>query len=361
MSHQAQKLKIQNNFKKTVEKDNKIKNAYLLVQSDKLNIHINLAEGKTGSEKANINQPIHLASVGKLFTATTISILQEKGKLKFNDKIEKFLDQKLINGLHVYKGEDYSKQITIRNLLMQTSGLYDVFYPLFKKMSKDGSFNPTTREAIIWGRKNLKTVAIPGKRHYYTDTNYYLLGLIIESITKKPFHQVVHELIFDPLGMNNSYMYGFSEPKIKSKHPLADLFLDDINFKSIEGVHKIDYAGGSVCAPLEEYLLFFKNIVNAKIIKKETLNKMINDDFYMGFPTIGFRYGYSIWKPVTIPLVAPKDYYCFGCVGVTGAFMFYHPKSESYIIGSFNHSSYRGKALQFMISKIIKELLKYKK
>jgi D-alanyl-D-alanine carboxypeptidase len=353
-----QKSTIENNFEKIVNNDKKIKNAYLLVDSEKLNIHINLAKGKTGDFKANINQPNHLASVGKLFTATIISILYEKGKLNFDDKINKFLDSELMSGLHIYKGRDYSNQITIRNLLMQTSGLNDVFYHLLTKISKDKSFKPTTRGAIFWGKENLKPVAIPGKKHFYTDTNYHLLGLIIEAITKKPFHKVVHDLIFNPLKMNNSYMYGFSKPKTKSKYPLADLFIDNTNFKSIEGIHEIDYAGGSICAPLEDFLIFMKSLVNGKIIKKETLNKMITDDIYMGFPTIGFRYGYSIWKPLTIPLLMPKRYKCWGCVGVTGAFMFYHKHTDSYIIGTFNDSSYRGKALQFMISKVIKELLK---
>ena len=361
MSNKSLKSNIENNFKKIIDIDRRIKNAYLLVHSDKLNIHLNLAKGKTENVKANINQPIHLASVGKLFTATILSILYEKGKLNFNDKISKFLDSELMDDLHVYKEKNYSNQITIRHLLMQTSGLYDVFYDLVKKMSKNSSYKPTTREAIFWGKKNLKPVATPGKKHNYTDTNYYLLGLIIESITKKPFYKVVHEFIFDPLEMNNSYIYGFSKPKTKSRYPLADLYLDGINLKSIKGIHEIDYAGGSICAPLEDFFIFMESLVSGKIIKKETLNKMVDDDIYMGFPTIGFRYGYSIWKPVTIPILMPKKYFCFGCVGVTGAFMFYHPNSESYIIGSFNDSSYRGKALQFMILKIIKELLKFEK
>lgn len=358
MSNQKIKSNIEKNFKKAIDK--KAKNAYLLVFSDKLDIQINLAEGETENIKANINQPVHLASVGKLFTATIISILYEKGKLDFNDKISKFLDPELMNKLHIFKEKDYSNQITIRHLLMQTSGLFDVFYPLLKKMIKDKSFKPTTEEALYWGKENLKPIAVPGKKHFYTDTNYHLLGLIIESITKKPFHQVVHELIFDPLEMKNSYLYRFSKPKIKSKYPLADLFIDDINFKSIKDIQEIDYSGGSVCAPLEEYLLFFKKLVEGEIIKKETLHKMINDDVYMGLPTIGFKYGYSIWKTITIPMLMPKKYFCFGCVGVTGAFMFYHPYSSSYIIGSFNNSSYKVKALQFMITKIVKEIIKIK-
>jgi D-alanyl-D-alanine carboxypeptidase len=84
---------------------------------------------------------------------------------------------------------------------------------------------------------------------------------------------------------------------------------------------------------------------------------MIDDDVYMGFPTVGFDYGYSIWKPRSIPLVMPPELYCWGCVGVTGAFMFYHPRTESHIIGTFNDFAYRGRALSFMVRRVIKPLL----
>lgn len=348
--------KIECNFRKQVQNDKKVENAYLLVYSDKYKINLNIAEGKTGDFQANINQPNHLASVGKLFTATIISILQESGKLNFNDKISKYLDEKLINNLHFFKGADYSNQITIRHLLMQSSGLNDVFYKLWKKFTADKNFTITPRDAILWGKENLKPVAIPGKKHYYTDTNYYLLGLIIENITNKPFPEVMHQFIFDPLGMENAFFFGMSKPKVDLTLPIPKMTIKGYDLLSIKGIHQIDYSGGSVVAPLSDYLKFMKNLVNHKIIKKETLDLMINDDIYMGFPTISFNYGYSIWKIITIPVILPKKYFCWGCVGVTGAFMFYHPITETYIIGSFNDFSYRGKALSFMFKKIIKEI-----
>ncbi len=350
--------KIEYSFRKQAQKDKRIKSAYLLVHSDKLNIHLNLAEGEAGNIKANIQQPVHLASVGKLFTATIISLLFERGKLDFNDHISKYLDAELMSRLHFYKGMDYSDKITVRHLLMQTSGLNDVFYYLWKRMIQDRAFKITPREAVIWGKENLKPVATPGKKHFYTDTNYYLLGFIVENITGKKFHEVMHEFIFDPLGMQKSFMHGVSKANIESKYPAAKLYIKGIDVTSIEGVHLLDYAGGSVIAPLEDYLLFMKSLLTQKIIKLETLNRMIEDDISMGFPTIGFRYGYSIWKLKNIPILVPKKYYCWGCVGVTGAFMFYHPITDSYIIGTFNDFAYRGKALEFMVRKVIKELLK---
>jgi D-alanyl-D-alanine carboxypeptidase len=351
------KAKIEFSFREKVQKDKKVKNAYLLVHSEKLNIHLNIAEGKTGNYQADINQPNHLASVGKLFTATIISILFERGHLDFDDPVGKYLDGDLMSRLHFFRGKDYSNHITIRHLLMQTSGLNDVFYQLWQKMIDDQGFKITPAEAVIWGKKNLKPVAVPGKKHFYTDTNYYLLGLIIESITRKSFHEVMHEFIFNSLDMQNAYVFGFSKPKIESVYPPAKLYIKGYDLLSVKGIHQIDYAGGSVIAPLSEYLIFIKALVNNKIIKKATLNRMIEDDIYMGFPTVGFNYGYSIWKLKTIPIIMPEKYSCWGCVGVTGAFLFYHPGTQSYIIGTFNDFSYRGKALQFMVRKVIKELL----
>jgi len=353
--------KITGLFRKQVLRDKNVKNAYLLVHSEKLDVNLNIAEGSTENVKASIDQPVHLASVGKLFTATIISILYEKGKLDFDDTIGKHLDTALMEGLHLYKGKDYSGQITIRHLLMQTSGLNDVFYKMWEKISSDPDFKTTPRESIIWGKENLKPVAETGKKHFYTDTNYYLLGLIIENITGKAFHTVLHEYIFEPLDMKHAYVHGFSKPKLASSSPTANLYIKGHNLLSVYGIHQIDYAGGSVIAPLDEYLIFIKALVNHKIIKEKTLNRMVEDDINMGFPTIGFNYAYSIWKLKAIPVIMPKEYYSWGCVGVTGAFMFYHPGTESYIIGTFNDFSYRGKGLQFMAGKIIKELVSYQK
>ncbi|MFW5886849.1 MAG: serine hydrolase domain-containing protein [Bacteroidota bacterium] len=355
----AQK-QIETIFRKQVNNDKKLTNAYLLVYSEKLRIDINIAEGKTDGIVANPKQPNHMASVGKLFTATVIGMLNDKGQLNFEDKISKYLDKDLLNQLHIYKGKDYSGAICIKHLLMQTSGLNDVFFPLLKKMIKNPNLNMTVREALEWGKANQKPVGKPGERHFYTDTNYYLLGLIIESITKKSFHEAVNEMIFQPLNMENAYINGFSEPKIKSSYPPAHIYLYNINFIDNKRVAQIDYAGGGIVAPLNEFLFFMKALVNYQLVKKDTLIKMIYDDIKMGFPAIGFDYGYAIWKPRAIPLLMPKKYFCWGCVGITGAFMFFHPGTETYIIGTFNDESYTSKALKFMLMKVVKPLLKIK-
>ena len=352
--------KIESEFRQQVQNDKNVRNGYLLVHSEKLGIDINIAEGKSGEIQANPKQANHLASVGKLFTATLISMLHDKGLLSFDEKITKHLDVGLMRGLHVYKGKDYGGDISIKHLLKQTSGLNDVFFPLVEKIMNDPKFEITVNEALQWGKTNLKPVGKPGQKHFYTDTNYYLLGLIIEHITKKPFHEAVHEMILDPLKMDSAYINGYSEPKNKPRYPPAHIYLLNVNFIENKRIARIDYAGGGVVAPLSEYLVFMKALVHGQLIKEATLNQMIYDDVKMGFPAMGFNYGYSVWKPKVIPLLMPKKYFCWGCVGVTGAFMFFHPQTEAYVIGTFNDKSYSSKALRFMLMKIIKPLLKIK-
>ncbi|WP_408956605.1 serine hydrolase domain-containing protein [Natroniella sp. ANB-PHB2] len=132
---------------------------------------------------ANPKQPNYMASVGKLFTSTIISILFEKGELSFDDSISKYLGDELLDGLHVYKGKDYTDHIKIKHLLKQTSGLPENFWPLLEDLFEDPNFKISPREAIIWAKDNSETECPPGKEVNYTDTNYHLLGLIIENIT----------------------------------------------------------------------------------------------------------------------------------------------------------------------------------
>jgi D-alanyl-D-alanine carboxypeptidase len=345
--------KIETAFRKQTRKDEKVTNAYLLVHSDELGIDLRLAEGKTGSVEANTAQPLYLASVGKLFTATLVSMLTERGDLSFRDPISSYLDPELMDGLHVYKGQEYSDEIEIRHLLNQSSGLYDAFWPLLQKMIEDPTLRFTPREAVMWGKEHLKPEGKPGQKHHYTDTNYWLLGMIVESVTGKAFHEALHGHIFEPLGMERAYMQGYSEPAVESEDPVASFTIDGVDGTTIPGLPGIDYAGGGVIAPLDDYLTFMQALVNHRLVNADTLERMRSDD-YRSYPTI--RYGYGIWKFVTIPLILPKKYYSWGCAGATGAFMFYHPRTESHIIGTFNDASYMSKGLQWMLSKVVRQL-----
>ncbi|EEG77899.1 serine hydrolase domain-containing protein [Dethiobacter alkaliphilus] len=345
--------KIESLFRKQVQKDKKVNNAYLLVHSEKEGIDLNIAEGRTGDTPANPRQPIYMASVGKLFTATIVGILFEEGKIDFDDSITKYLDKELSHNLHVYKGTDYTKEIKVRHLLNQTSGLADYFWALLEKVLEDPNFTISPREAVIWGKNNLKPHFPPGKGYKYTDTNYHLLGLIVENITGEPFHAALSKYIFKPLGMKHSYMLHYSEPMEKSPYPIADFTFNGIRMNDHIGYAGLDYAGGGVVAPTEDLLKFMKALTSYQVVLKDTLEIMKNDSAKF---QMGIEYGYGIWQITTVPLMMPKKLNSWGVYGVTGAFMFYHPEKDAYLIGCFNDVSYQSKGLRYMMFNVINKL-----
>lgn len=250
-----------------------------------------------------------------------------------------------MDGLHRYKKKDYSRDIQIRHLLNQTSGLPDNFYPLFDKLLANHSFEIHPRKAVEWSKKNLKPQNVPGKKSYYTDTNYHLLGLIVEKICGEPFHAALKKLIFEPLQMRNSYMLHYSKPIKASIYDEAGFYFNETRCNKIEGFGGLDYSGGGVVAPMEDSLKFMKALTRFKLISENTLELMINDKARL-YP--GWDYGYGIWQVQPIPVLLPSKYRSWGVLGATGAFMFYHPELDAYIIGSFNHQAWQKKCVRFM-------------
>lgn len=354
MPHSTEISPIEALFREQVRKDKKIKNAYLLVHSNKTGLHLNLAEGSGENGKPNPQQPVYMASVGKLFTSVIVALLYERGELSFTDHIYQYLGSELMDGLHVYKKKDYSREIQIRHLLNQTSGLPDNFFPLFDKLLADHNLDITPREAVEWAKKNLKPQAAPGKKSYYTDTNYHLLGLIIEKVCEMPFHAVLKTLIFDPLSMKHSYLLHYSKPEKESAYKEAGFYFNQIRLNEIKGFAGLDFSGGGIVAPMEDLLLFMKALTDYQLISEHTFNKMINDKARL-YP--GWDYGYGIWQVRPVPILLPSKYKSYGVLGATGAFMFYHPELEAYFIGNFNHQSWQRKCVRFMF-KVMDKLLK---
>ncbi len=79
------------------------------------------------SGNLDVNSQFFIASSTKLYTTALILQFVDQNKLKLDDTLEGLLTATELNGLHVYRGVDYSRQITIENLLSHTSGLPDYF------------------------------------------------------------------------------------------------------------------------------------------------------------------------------------------------------------------------------------------
>lgn len=133
-----------------------------------------------------------LGSIGKQLTAVSILQLEERGRLKLDDKIKKYIPE-----------YHYGDQITIENLLTHMSGIPE-YEELLRSNSRVGESKPVSIEQGIKLLGKQKLEFKPGSEYRYSNTGYWLLSLIMEKITGEPFDRYLKKNIFEPLGMSDT-------------------------------------------------------------------------------------------------------------------------------------------------------------
>lgn len=220
------------------------------------------AKGLSDIEKnipVDINSVYRIASVSKTITAVAIMQLVEKGKLKLNDSAKKFLPE--------FANAKYD--FTIMQLLNHTSGVRS-----YKKGEFDSNIHYKDFSELLKFIAKDTLQFKPGSDYLYSTLAYNLLGAIIERVAKVSFSTYVKDHIFMPAGMGNTYpdlqsvlvknrAKGYDIKKNKSfiNAPLVDL--------------SIKIPGGGFISTTSDLLKFGIALLNGKLIKKSTLQLMI--------------------------------------------------------------------------------------
>ncbi len=349
-SQSKEELKIRKLFEKEL-KSKEVHNAFFAVYSDKLDLDFNWAEGefKDGTEVTTFH-PFHSASIGKTFTATAIVLLQEEGKLQFDDPILKYLSPEIMDSLHIYEGVDYSNQITVAHLLQHQSGLPDFFEdepangPSMRELLvTDTAHFWTPMELLLFAKDQMEPHFPPGKGYHYSDTEYILLGMIIENIRGHALHQVLEERIFRPLNMNHTCMHLRSKP-IERTGKMAELYVEDKEISTHTSL-SLDWAGGGLLTTCQDLLTFEEALINGKIVSPASLEQMQN----WTRESKGMYYGFGFRKFVLKELFFTlPDVNLLGHSGSTGSFMYYCPQWDVYLMGTFNQTEYLRKHVVFL-------------
>ena len=149
--------------------------------------------------------PIHIASVSKVITATAILKLVNAKRIDLDDKVT------------VYLKEFPYPKVTVRMLLNHRSGMRSYAYFTDRDKSVWDRHNTLTNQDIltIMATKNIGLEQKTGTRFAYCNTNYAMLALIIEKVTKLSFRDAMDKMIFKPLGMTNTFVLDFDKEKKK--------------------------------------------------------------------------------------------------------------------------------------------------
>jgi len=321
--------------------------AVFYVSSDDGSIDLISAAGNIQEDS-----PYYIASINKLFVSAIVLKLFTEHKLHLQDKISQHLPEEIVRGLHVYKGKDYSGDLTIAHLMSHTSGL-----PCYlmdrqangKKAMAEleaGVDQPWPIEKVIGEVKKMKTHFPPGKpgRAKYSDTNYQLLNLVIGKITGEAVN-IALENLFIELDMTRTYVCedvndrNFVPIRYKSEARHVPLFLTSTQ--------------NDIISTARDQMRFLRAFFNGYFFPKERLNELEkwNNIF---FP---FKYGIGIQKFYMPRIFSPfrpvPD--MVGHCGSTGSVAFNVPDMGIYITGTTNQQATPNVAFQTMI-KIVSKL-----
>ena len=220
-------------------------------------------------------QPCHITRVGstvKMYTATLILKLQEEGKLNLDQKIAEHLSGDPIKRIK------NAEKATIRQLLQHSSGIYNYIQ---SSQFQTASINNLIKE---WHAEDLLQYAYdkpayfePDADVHYSNTNYILLGLLIEKIEEKALYQVFEEKIFRPLNLKYTSLAGKNPVPSNIIRGYIDLYS---NLQVIESTYYSgwDYytADGGLISNPYDMTVFFKALMAGKIIKPASLQAMLS-------------------------------------------------------------------------------------
>ena len=212
-----------------------------------------------------------LGSVTKQFTATLIMQLVEQGKVELEAPVSRYLPD------YPAKTGD---RVTVRHLLTHTSGI-----PGYTEIPSWGAKlrDPYSPAKFIDFFSKLDLFFEPGTRFSYSNSGYFLLGVILEKITGQPYEKLLRERIFTPAGMNDSG-YDSTAPLLSKRAAGYDKNFDGSYVNTGYLDMSQPYAAGSLYSTVEDLYRWDQTLYSEKVLSKASKERM----FTPGISHYGF-------------------------------------------------------------------------
>ncbi|SEN90943.1 CubicO group peptidase, beta-lactamase class C family [Amphibacillus marinus] len=295
--------------------------------------------GGAGSIEAD--QPFFIASVTKFFVTAIVLQLLEQQQLCLADPITKYLAPSLTNKLHVKNGIEYTSQITIKHLISNTSGIADYYSSKSmdgKVISHDlakGIDKAWPLEEVIIVNQKLAPKFVPGEKRkvHYSDTNYQLLGRILENITGLTIAELFQHYVFDKVELADSYVYLDPEDKKPAPFYYHKRKLWVPNYMTSVPVE------GGIVSTGTDLIKFMTAFFSGQLFDQQLIEEL-KDWRRIWFPG-QFYFGVGLEKLWTPRFIAPRTPIneLLGFWGQTGSFAFYNPERDVYLTGTVNQAN----------------------
>lgn len=234
-------------------------------------------------DSLKINSVFELASITKTFTSTAIMMLVESGKLRLDQDVKEFFPDFPYDG------------ITVKLLLTHRSGMMNYVYfidDLWKAQKKNERVGINNMEVMKQIAEHKPSPYMkPNRKFHYNNSNYMVLGAIIEKVSGQTYSQFMAENIFKPLGMKQTAVYSKAEYE---KIPV-DVVGHDRNWRRSVAQNFLDGPVGDkgIYSTIHDLYLFDRAMRKGRLVDDSTLDSMYapHNEMQKGH----FNYGYG-WR-----------------------------------------------------------------
>lgn len=236
-----------------------------------------VSDRETGRPMA-ADDPYFLGSIAKTYTAVTVLRLLEEGKLSLEDRLTRYFPD--------FPG---GEKVTLRHLLAHTSGIKDFYLFLYYRPEWEEMFRLVTKQ---WTEAELLALSArfgywfePGTDWDYSNTNYYLLGVIAERAGGEPLTAAYRRYLYQPLGLGRTWV-AWHEPALASwptgylgqvegwPHSAQFTQRGELGATTELDRSPVEWGAGGVVAPAAEATRFLHGLFAGQLLRPETLATM---------------------------------------------------------------------------------------
>ncbi|WGH81112.1 serine hydrolase [Auritidibacter ignavus] len=284
--------------------------------------------------------PFFIASVTKIFIATLLLQATERREVELNAPLTHYLPVEVTEGLHLYRGKDYSSQITVGNLATHTSGLPDYFE---KRRDARSLYDYlASGEDIGWDFTQVLKITkeqqhphfapqdLEAKRQKarYSDTGFQLLIRVLEEATGQSYADLLRQRITGPLGLKKTQLPGAV--------PDAQCAQLSRRGQWVRLPELIRSSHDLISTP-EELITFQRALLGGELFNDPATSGLLTQwrNRLRNIPILSYGLGTMYFREL------------IGHSGATGTWLFYSPKRDLYLAGTVDITS--GQSLPFRL------------
>lgn len=298
-----------------------------------------------------LDTPYFAASTTKLYVTAILLQMVQEGRINLDTPFRRHLSGPETQGLNTFAGQDRTEAITLRHLMAHTSGLPDFFEPdsrkgLFADLTQGRDRGLTFPEAMDITRR-LGAHAPPGiqDKAIYSDTNYQVLGKVIEAVEGAPFAEVFRRRITEPLSLRSTWIY--SDPSDARPRPLR---FQEAEMR-IPRYMAFTQADGGVVTTAREALAFVRAFFEGRLFDRSRLSAL--QDFRPMFFPLEYGTGMMRFQLPAAMTGFRKLPPLIGHSGLSGAVIFHSPQSGLYLAGTVNQVDRRSAVFQLLAKAVL--------